>query len=78
MVQRKNITPRGSLTEKELIAYIKEQKLEYFDMRKKGGALWIVGGHKLGEILGKCSDLNFVYKKGGGRLTGGRDAWWGK
>lgn len=76
--KRKNITPRGSLTEKELIAYIKEHKLEYFDMRKKGGALWIVGGHKLGEILGKCSDLNFVYKKGGGRLTGGRDAWWGK
>ncbi|ACV21353.1 Uncharacterised protein [Slackia heliotrinireducens] len=59
---------------------LKAANLEYIDKRDVGGALWVVGGKEIGSELSKLSryGLSFHYKKGGGKTTGGRSAWWSK
>ncbi len=63
----------------DVIKLIKAAEIEYVDMRKKGGALWIIGGRdELAQLVQECSEIgcNFTFKKGGGRATKHRDGWW--
>ncbi len=50
------------------------------DKRQNGGALWIVGGKNLEPAMKdfKALGVHFVFKAGGGKATGGKDAWWAK
>ena len=61
-----------------IISYIDAANIDYVDHRDKGGSLWIFGGHDLSNFVEKCKELGvvFTYKKGGGKATGGLDAWW--
>ena len=51
---------------------------EIIDKRKNGGALWVTGGRELSDIMKEFKALGviFHYKKGGGRATAGKDAWY--
>ncbi len=67
-------------TLKFLLGQLKGAKAEIIDKRNNGGALWIIGGKDLNPIISEFKKLgvHFVFKKGGGKATGGRDGWWAK
>lgn len=71
-------TVRTSLT--ELLGQLDSMNAEVIDKRKNGGALWVIGGKELGQIMKAFRDngIHFVFKAGGGKATGGRDGWWAK
>ncbi|MCL4821457.1 MAG: AAA family ATPase [Vicinamibacteria bacterium] len=52
--------------------------LEVIDKRGPGGALWVVGGSNLRELMQRLNRLGFafVFKAEGGRASGRRPAWW--
>ena len=62
----------------DLIALLEKHGVQYYDKRKSGGAIWIVGGHELDAIVNQARTLGirFYYKPGGGKVTQGNDAWW--
>ncbi len=64
----------------ELLMYIKESGLAYYDKRANKGALWVVGGMEIREFIMECNKrgASFKYKAGGGNQTKGKDAWWTK
>ena len=64
----------------DVIALLDYHHIPYVDKRKSGGALWMIGGEELGEIAQKARSLGvrFNFKAGGGKLSGGKDAWWAK
>ena len=61
-----------------LFDFLKERHIEYTDKREKGGALWIVGGHELDELMMACGELGykFLYSEKGGRITKGQPGWY--
>ncbi len=61
-----------------LMGLLQEAGVEVIDKRKNGGSLWIIGGWNLKSLTQRCREIgvNFHYKKGGGKATKGRDAWW--
>ena len=62
-----------------LLEKLSEKHLEYYDLRFKGGCLWVVGDLELTEYmisLNKAFCISFRFKPGGGNATSGRDAWW--
>ena len=63
-----------------LSALLREAEIETIDKRANGGALWIIGGKELEPLVKRCKELgvNFTFKKGGGKVSGSRDAWWTK
>lgn len=63
-----------------IIDFLKAQNIPYVDKRQKNGALWVIGGRELAPIMKKAASMgvSFNFKVGGGRLTKGKDAWWGK
>lgn len=62
------------------IEFLKEKKLEYFDLRDKGGCLWIVGGVEIKNLLYPLINANVAlyFRANGGYATNGRSAWWTK
>lgn len=64
----------------ELLARLRTENAEIVDKRENGGALWIIGGKELSPIMEsfKALGVQFVFKEGGGKATGGRDSWWAK
>lgn len=62
----------------DIVKLLDQNGVGYYDKRKTGGALWIVGGHELDEIVNKARTLGFKFqfKAGGGKATQGKDAWW--
>ena len=62
----------------DIIKHIESLGLEYEDKRNLGGALWVIGGKEITEVIMKLQDIgfNFQFKEGGGRASGYRDAWW--
>ena len=59
---------------------LEDAGVEYIDKRPVGGALWVVGGRELADLVQGLSDfgLSFHFAKGGGRATGKRPGWWSK
>lgn len=64
----------------DVIQLIRNLQLEYVDKRNFGGALWIIGGKELTDVIMDLSSSGFyfLFKEGGGRSSDYRDAWWYK
>ena len=61
-----------------ILKLMHEANIHYIDNRLCGGALWITGGEELKPFIKKISTsrFKFNFKKGGGKATKGKDAWW--
>lgn len=61
-----------------LFGRLYDANAKIIDKRKNGGALWVTGGKELSEIMKEFKSLGIIfhYKKGGGRATSGKDAWY--
>lgn len=61
-----------------IIPAIESAGLDYVDMRHSGGNLWVIGGREIVRPIGELQKqgAHFKYRKGGGKATKGRDAWW--
>lgn len=72
--------PAEEKSDVSLLEALAESGLEYLDKRGTGGALWIVGGQEIkAQVLAIAKGRAFFrFKKGGGKATGFRDAWWWK
>ena len=71
---------KTAITIEVLLGRLKDEGAEIVDKRKNGGALWIIGGKNLKPIMQefKKFGVQFSFKAGGGKATGGRDSWWAK
>lgn len=69
---------KDDLVEKLIKPVLKKNKIEFIDNRAKKGALWVVGGLELRNIMKMFSQHKaiFIFKAGGGRATKGKDAWY--
>ncbi|MBU5491574.1 hypothetical protein [Butyricicoccus intestinisimiae] len=58
--------------------YLELHNIPYIDNRKKGGALWIIGGLELKDTIAQFqkNGAKCVFMKKGGHATKGKDAWW--
>ncbi len=65
-------------TDEKLYSFLKAKGIKYTDKRSKGGALWIVGGHELDDIMNECANLGFkfYYSEKGGRITKSKPGWY--
>lgn len=63
-----------------LIAALEDAGLNYIDKRGTGGNLWVIGGRELVKTIDALQKrgAHFKHRKGGGKATGGTDAWWVK
>lgn len=61
-----------------LFGLLTEKGIEYTDKREKGGALWIVGGHELDEVMMACGEIGFTFffSEKGGKTTKGKPGWY--
>lgn len=61
-----------------LVASLRGRGLEVIDRRDQGGALWVVGGQDLKQILRQFEELgaSFRFAPSGGQATRQRPAWW--
>ena len=73
-------TVEGENPLSELLQKLIEAKGKIVDKRANGGALWVIGGKNLSPIMKEFKDqgINFIFKAGGGKATGGKDGWWAK
>jgi very-short-patch-repair endonuclease len=64
----------------DVVEFLRLRKLEVIDKRPAGGALWVVGGSELSELLGglKARGYAFHFAKNGGRASKNRPAWFAK
>jgi len=69
-----------SVVKEDVIALLEREKVPYVDKRSKGGALWIIGGKELSDVVRQCKALGvrFNFKVDGGKATKGKDGWWAK
>lgn len=65
-------------TDEELFEFLGRKNITYIDKRDKGGALWVIGGHELDQIMLDCRELgfNFSYCARGGKTTKSRPGWY--
>lgn len=65
---------------KDVIDFLRQNKIPYIDKRSGGGALWIIGGKELSDIAKQCHKfgVRFTFKADGGRATKGKPGWWAK
>lgn len=56
---------------------LKEKGIAFIDKRENGGALWIVGGHELDELMSELKEqgFKFSFSEKGGRVSKGEPAW---
>jgi len=61
----------------DIQAVLKEKGIAYIDKREHGGALWVIGGHELDELMVELKGLgfNFYFSEKGGRVSKGEAAW---
>jgi hypothetical protein len=64
----------------DIISFLKRNSVRFIDKRQNGGALWIIGGHELDDIVKKAKALgyHFSFKADGGKQTKGVPGWWVK
>ena len=73
---------RPSVTTTEIdntaIEILKEAGIEFVDKRANGGALWVIGGHELDEIMQRLADAGqkFFFSEKGGRVTKNKPGWY--
>ncbi len=65
-------------TQKPDIRTVLEEKgIAYIDKRENGGALWIIGGHELDELMAelKSQGFRFYFSEKGGKTTKNQSGW---
>lgn len=64
----------------DIISLLEKHHVKYVDKRANNGALWIIGGHELDDVVkqAKAIGVRFVFKADGGRATKGAPGWWAK
>lgn len=64
----------------DVIAFLKQNKISYIDKRSANGALWIIGGRDLSDVVKQCRrfGVKFTFKEDGGKATKGKPGWWAK
>ncbi len=67
----------GATQTVEPVPFLVSKGYECVDNREKGGALWVIGGRGISELIHNLSRRGFVYtfKLGGSKTTGYRDTW---
>ena len=70
--------PGINVQDANLIDFLKSNSIEYVDKRQKGGALWILGGHDLDDVMVKCGEMGykFFFSEKGGKITKGKPGWY--
>lgn len=70
----------NSSPNEDILSFLKKQGVKFVDKRQFNGALWIIGGHELNEVVNKAKALGcrFVYKADGGKATKSEPGWWTK
>ncbi len=65
-------------SDETLYALLNEKEISFIDKREVGGALWIVGGHELDDIMLACKELGFrfFFSERGGRITKNKPGWY--
>lgn len=63
-----------------VLEILKQEGVSYVDKRAAGGALWVIGGHELDDMMSqiKRKGYAFVFSDKGGKVTKGQSAWWYK
>ncbi len=61
----------------DLLAFLSRQGLEYIDYRPRGGALWVLGGRELADMMQDLESrgITFTFASRGARETGYESAW---
>ncbi len=61
-----------------IIELFKQKGVAYIDKRDMGGALWIIGGHLMDDLIAelKKQGYNFVFCEKGGKATHDMPAWY--
>ncbi len=64
----------------DVLELLKQEGVSFIDKRAAGGALWVIGGHELDDMMAhiKRKGLAFVFSEKGGKATKGQSAWWYK
>lgn len=76
----KRHVPESAASAEELISALKRKGLEVIDKRPVGGALWVVGGPELADVLNEFMEYGhrFSFAAKGGRASRHRPAWYTK
>ncbi|MBO4807436.1 MAG: NUMOD4 motif-containing HNH endonuclease [Lachnospiraceae bacterium] len=63
-----------------IISFIEKEKIRFIDNRDKGGALWLIGGKELSEVVKKAGKLGYSFRFApkGGKATNHQPGWWTK
>ncbi len=73
-------TAQAIVTESQnIIEYLKQNNLRYYDLRQKGGCLWVLGDESIKTNMLYCKQkygMEFVYTPRGGKSTGYASAWY--
>ncbi len=61
----------------DIQAVLKEKGIAYIDKREHGGALWVVGGHELDDLMAELKGMGFKFwfSEKGGRVSKNQPAW---
>lgn len=61
----------------DIQAVLKEKGIAYIDKREHGGALWVVGGHELDDLMTELKGMGFKFwfSEKGGRVSKNQPAW---
>ncbi len=61
----------------DVTAVLKEKGIAYVDKREYGGALWVIGDHKLDALMHELKSLGykFYFSEKGGRVSKNQPAW---
>lgn len=64
----------------DIQAVLKEKGIAYIDKREHGGALWVIGGHELDDLMAELKSMGFRFwfSEKGGRISKGAAAWFCK
>ncbi len=61
----------------DIRSILDEKGIQYIDKREHGGALWIIGGHELDELMAELKNqgFRFFFSEKGGRTTKNQSGW---
>ncbi|MDY5238004.1 AAA domain-containing protein [Bacteroides helcogenes] len=64
----------------DVVEFLRQKGVSCIDKRSSSGALWILGGKELSDVVKQCRNLgvHFTFKEDGGKATKGKPGWWAK
>lgn len=67
-----------NLIVEDILDLLKKENVLFIDNRSSGGALWVIGGHRLDSMMGKFKNMGycFIFSEKGGKATNWKEAWY--